>query len=404
MSTVRSDLVAIALLLSFVGALFVRPPVSASGINITESDVEHSFAQHVTFTLEAVSEADISEVYLFFRATHEQETEKKKLALEQPSQEVSLTYTHDARRYPLPPFADITFWWQIQDAAGNQLKTAPEQFKYVDNRFGWEQISSAGITVNWMAGRGDPAFAQTALDIAQASVQDIRAELQAPMPDPLDIFIYDSEQNLEAAMVLTGRDWVGGQARPELGVVVISASPEEGYTSRMKRYLPHEITHLLIYELVTPEGYKHVPEWLDEGLATANERMPTPEYTVLLEEARRGGDLLSLEELCVPFPPDSRTAALSYAQSASVVAFIRKQHGAEGIRKLLSAYANGASCTSGVREALGVSLSRLESEWRMSLQPESGWRAALNQMGVWVGVWLLTLLVAVPMIGGFRRR
>jgi hypothetical protein len=28
----------------------------------------------------------------------------------------------------------------------------------------------------------------------------------------------------------------------------------------------------------------------------------------------------------------------------------------------------------------------------------------VKQIGIWVGLWLLSLLVAVPMIGGLRRR
>lgn len=404
MRRLRTDLAVIALLTAFVTALLAPAPSWASSIEVTRSGVEHSFAQHVTFTLEATSDAKISQVYLFFRATHDEKTEQTRIAIEEPSREITVTHVHDVRRHPLPPFADITFWWQIEDGAGNQLKTAPEQFTYIDNRFRWNELEGEGVTIHWVAGQGDPVFAQTALDIAQASVKEIQADLQAPIPDPVDVFIYDSERNLEAAMVLAGRDWMGGQAHPELGVVVIAAPAEQGYSSRMKRYLPHEITHLMVYEMVRPEGYGNVPDWLNEGLATENEMLPTPEYALALEEAHDSGNLLPLEELCVPFSPDPRTAILSYAQSASVVAYIREEHGAEGIRNLLYAYADGASCRSGVEEALGISFNKLENNWRVSLKPQAVWRTLLDQVGVWVGLWLLSLLVAVPMMGRIRRR
>ena len=123
----------------------------------------------------------------------------------------------------------------------------------------------------------------------------------------------------------------------------------------------------------------------------------------MLEEAHTQGQLLSLEDLCAPFPPDPHVALLAYAQSGSVVQFIRDRYGAEGIRALLKAYANGASCTGGVQEALNVSLSGLETAWRASLEPQAPWRALVEQIGVWVGLWLLSLLVTVPMIGGLRR-
>jgi hypothetical protein len=382
----------------------VHVSAQADDVDVTENSVEHSFAQHVTFTLEASCDAEITEIYLFFRALNEEETEKTQLPIERPATTIRVSHTHDVRSYPLPPFADISYWWQIEDATGKQRKIDPESFRYTDNRFSWDRLGPDGIAIHWIEGEGDPAFSQTALDIAQASVKDINAELRAPMVDSFDILIYNSEQNLAAAMALTGRDWVGGQARPELGVVVIAVPPEQGYTSRMKRYLPHEITHLSVYEVVTPEGYRYVPEWLDEGLATANERLPTPEYALALEEARKADQLLPIEDLCVPFSPDPRTALLSYAQSGSMVQFIRQRYGADGIRRLLSAYANGASCTSGVEEALGVTLSQLESDWRISLEPRARWRVWVDQAGVWVGLWLLSMVIALPMIGGIRRR
>jgi hypothetical protein len=132
--------------------------------------------------------------------------------------------------------------------------------------------------------------------------------------------------------------------------------------------------------------------------------LPTTDHTLVLEEARTQGQLLSLANLCVPFPPNPQTAFLAYAQSGSVVKFIRERYGARGIRDLLAAYRNGASCAVGVQEALNVSLSGLETTWQVSLEPKAPWRAVAEQVGVWVSLWLLSLLVVVPMIGGLRRR
>jgi hypothetical protein len=376
---------------------------AAEGITVVESKASHSFAQQVTFTLQATSDVEITKVYLFFRATGEERTESAIVAIE-PGLEISARHVHELRRAPLPPFAMVTFWWRIENSAGTSVTTETQQFHYTDNRFRWEQLSANGLTVHWIEGHGDPIFGQAALDTVQASVEEINAELRAPVPESIHVYIYDTQPNLDAAMVLTGREWVGGQAHPELGVVVVAIPFEAGYTSRMDRYIPHEITHLLVYQAVTPVSYRYVPEWLDEGLATTHERLPTPEYTIAIEEAHAQGQLLPLEDLCVPFSPDSDTAFLAYAQSSSVVQFIRERHGAQEIRALLAAYADGASCGGGVQGALHVSLNGLETAWRASLEPQAPWRALVDQVGVWVGLWLLSLLVAVPMIGRLRRR
>lgn len=383
--------------------LLVPSPVAAAGITVIESQASYSFAQQVTFTLRAASDAPITQVYLFYRATGNERTQSVNVAIEQTGEEIVATHLHDLRIFPLPPFATVTFWWQIEDSAGRRLATDPQQFEYSDNRFRWEQLGNGNLTVHWVAGQGNPVFGQAALDIAQSSVEEINAELRAPLP-AIHIYIYDSQNNLGAAMMLAGREWISGQAHPELGVIAIAVPPEEGYTARMMRDIPHEITHLLVYQVVTPAGYHYVPEWLDEGLATANERTPNPDHAAILETARAAGRLLPLESLCVPFPPDAQTARLAYAESRSVVEFIRRRYGAPEIRALLAAYAEGASCTAGVQKALGISFNRLETEWLASLTPKAPWRAWLEQTGVWVGLWLLGLLLAVPMIGRLRRR
>jgi hypothetical protein len=395
-------LLLIASVVLALGLVRASPAVAADGITVVESKASHSFAQQVVFTLRATSDAEVVQVYLFFRATGDDQADSVGLTVE-PVREISVNYVHDLRLSPLPPFATVTFWWQIDDAAGDRLTTEPQRFEYTDNRFHWEQLSANEVTVHWIEGHGDPAFGQAALDISRASLEEINAELLAPLPESVAIYIYDAQHNLDAAMMLAGREWVGGQAHPELGIVVVASPFEEAYISRMMRYIPHEITHLLVYQAATSTGYRYVPEWLDEGLATANERLPTPEYAVILEEARLKDQLLPLQDLCVPFSPDSQTAYLAYAQSASVVQFIRERYGVEGIRALLAAYANGARCAGGVQEALNISLSGLETAWRASLEPQAPWRAWVGQIGVWVGLWLLSLLVAVPMIGGLRR-
>jgi hypothetical protein len=358
--------------------------IAAEGITVVESKASHSFAQQVTFTLQATSDVEITKVYLFFRATGEERAEAAVVAIE-PGLEISARHVHELRRAPLPPFAMVTFWWRIENTAGTSVTTETQQFHYTDNRFRWEQLSANGLTVHWIEGHGDPIFGQAALDTVQASVEEINAELQAPVPESIYVYVYDTQPNLDGAMVLTGREWVGGQAHPELGVVVVAIPFEAGYTSRMDRYIPHEITHLLVYQAVTPVSYRNVPEWLDEGLATTHERLPTPEYAMTIEEAHAQGQLLPLEDLCVPFSPDSHTTFLAYAQSST-------------------AYADGASCGGGVQGALNVSLNGLETAWRASLEPQAPWRALVDQVGVWVGLWLLSLLVAVPMIGRLRRR
>jgi hypothetical protein len=390
--------------------LLLAPPTAAAaeGIDVVKNEADYDFAQQITFTLVASSDSEIAQVYLFFRAAGDVQAEPVRIDEFEPGHEINVEYVHDLRPSPLPPFASITFWWQLEDNAGNVITLENEHFQYEDNRFLWKLLGTddGSLTVHWIEGHGDPIFGQTALDVATASREEINTELRAPLPPSIDIYIYDTQENLKGAMLLTGREWMSGQAHPDLGVVLVAMSDQEGYKSRMMRDIPHEITHLLVYQAVTQAGYRYVPEWLDEGLATANEQLPLPEHALVLEEARTQGQLIPLEDLCVPFSPDPHTAFLSYAQSGSVLKFIRKQYGAPGVRALLQAYADGDSCTGGVQRALNISFGDLEAAWRDSLGPEAPPQRTnnLGRIGIWVSLWLLSLLVVVPMIGRSRRQ
>lgn len=411
--TIASLVLALSLLLAPAATGTV---IADDAITVIENSASYNFAQQITFTLEATSTVQVTRIYLVFATTSSGQAETQEVPFEQEGDTIRASYLHDLRLSPLSPFDTIVFRWEIEYGGDERYPTDEQQIEYGDNRFAWDQVSDeeTHIAIHWIEGEGDLKFGQTALDITRASLQDINAELRAPLPEAINIYIYDTQDNLNAAMVLSGRDWVGGQAHPDLGVIVVAVPANSLVaTSRMERLIPHEITHLLVYQIVTPEGYRYVPEWLDEGLATANERLPTAEYELMIEEYRQRGQLIPLRALCVPFSPDSQTAYLSYAQSGSVVDYIRERYGAQGIRDLLTAYKNGASCTSGVEEAMGISIDTLDANWQASLAPQSqpqpqpqppSWSAQVQQIGPWVGFGLLGLLLALPMIGRTRRR
>jgi hypothetical protein len=345
-------------------------------------------------------------MHLFFRPENETEARSATLEIE-PGHEIEAQYVHDLGRLPLSPFATVDYWFHIE-YAGSETEPSnipPRSFVYNDNRFLWKDLSGEGVTVHWIAEHGDPVFGQAALDITVASIEEIRAELDTSLPEPIDIYIYDSQDALYGAMALARKGWVVGQAHPDLGAIVVAIPFDSngGYKLRMRRYIPHEVTHLLVYQAATPESYQYIPEWLDEGLATANEQLPTVEHGVQLEAAREQERLIPLKELCVPFPPNPQTAFLAYAQSGSIVSFIRDEYGDSGIRNLLAAYRKGDSCAAGVQNGLGLSMTELETSWQASLEPKGPWRTAVDQAGVWVGLWALVLLAAVPMFGKVRR-
>ncbi len=372
------------------------PPIA-----VTVNTVEYTFGQQATFTLEASADAGIAALYLYLQKPGEERVEVVPVPFE-AGNPVQATFQRDLRLSPLPPFGQVSWWWEVRDQAGHVLTTPPSSFQYADNRFAWHTASNERVRVHSTV--DDPVYLRAALDIAAANLEAIEEALQSPPLEQVDVYLYPSQADLRAALEMGGREWVGGQARPELGVVLVAVPHDDESTARMERDIPHEITHLVIYRLAGPRGYPFVPAWLNEGLATVNQAWPDPDLDVLLEQALTAGQLIPLTDLCAPFPSDPQVARLSYAESASLVRTVRDRYGSSGIRALLAAYADGADCEGGIIQALGRTPQQLETAWRADLLGLTGWTTWLSDHWPWLALWGLSLLLAIPMVGVRRPR
>jgi hypothetical protein len=392
----------------FIVALIVAPtiviyPAQAQAPIVAEVPAaDYSFGQHITFHLRASAPAAITEVNLLFEVQGQPGTTIVPVPFESAS-EIHIDYAHSLVGRNVPPFATITYWWELRAENGAQQLTAKELLYYADNRYEWQSRRDEQKGITWEAFwvQGDVVFAQTALNVAIAALDDIFRDLKAPVPGFVRIFIYPSEQDLQGALNLSGYDWAGGQARPELGVILVGVPDGPWALGEMERLIPHELTHLLVYQ-ATGRTSGRVPTWLDEGLALLNERRPDPNRQALVEQAVSQDRLFPLEALCAPFPADENAARLAYAQSASVVNYLREEYGSQVIRDLLAAYADDVSCEAGVSRVLHKSLDGLDSAWRARLTRQGQIVTALSDSAPWLALWLLTILLALPLVGAWR--
>jgi len=369
-------------------ATFQETPIA-----VEEATVTWTFGQQAVFSIQATSSADITALYLYIQSAGNDRVEVTSVPVD-PSPSVQATFTRDLRLFPFPPFGTVNWWWEVRDAAGHQLTTPPATFRYEDNRLNWFRRTAGPATVYSTV--DDPQYMQAALDIAAVSLERISRSLNAPVPEKVDIYLYPSLADLQAALRMAGRAWMGGQARPELGVILVAVPYDGGYMAQMEQEIPHELAHLLVYRLAGPEGYRYIPAWLNEGLATANETRPDPNLDSLLERARNEGRLIPLRNLCPPFSTDPAEALLSYAESGSLVRYIRQQYGDSGIRALLQAYADGADCDGGVQRALHITLDQLERAWRADLSGMGKWMVWIADNASGLALWGMSVLLALP--------
>lgn len=328
-------------------------------ITITRSEASYTFQKEAHFALDAQSSADINRATLHFRLASQPATTVTEKTVE-PARSVTVKHSWSLLDVDLPSGTIITYWWTVQDSAGNSAESERRTLLYEDTRFTWKRLARADVTLSWY--RGDDTLGRDLLDAAVTAYQRLASQF-AVERKPAYIYIFGSYDDLRSSIGESAQEWTGGRAYPELNVVLIGVPP--GQLSYGKRAVPHEFSHLIIHR-VTDNPFGSLPRWLDEGLAMWAEGELEAEYRLALSQAVRTNKLLSLRSLASNFPADSRQATLAYAQSYSVVVFIQDAFGREKIGELLAVFKEGSTDDSALQRVLGVTVEELDRRWRAS--------------------------------------
>jgi hypothetical protein len=328
------------------------------GIDVASQTVDYTFADKIVFTLELDSDLEVDSVNLVIQSAGF------------PSFVGATTITgpgkahfvYDLAQRPLPAFSFVTYLYHVNLKNGDTYETPSYSFTYLDNRYNWQELIQEPFRIFWY--EGEITLAQEVLDVAIRAQDQVLDLLEQPAGDqPITIFIYSSEQELQSTLTSLGQFWVGGHTDPALGSVVVALPPAVDQPLEIQRLIPHEITHILLYRFMGAE-FSYLPAWLNEGLASQMEFYTLPEFDLILEKAYNERGLIPIAHICAAFPTDSDLARLSYAEANSFVGYIQQEFGVTGLQALILAYDQGVSCERGVETALGVSLADLDKEWK----------------------------------------
>lgn len=134
--------------------------------------------------------------------------------------------------------------------------------------------------------------------------------------------------------------------------------------------LPHEIAHLVLYELTGEHG--NVPRWLHEGFALAQEDEEREALKRAVTEAAAHGKLLPLKMLTIVDPKQQTQggANIYYGQSQAFVQYLMDTYGASRFRDFILHLANGKSFEEAIERAYAgvvAGLSELEMKFFESM-------------------------------------
>ena len=339
-----------------------------SGISVLDSAVEIDFPNTLIFKLEAGSRADIVDARLHYKVDkmNYAQVTSEGWADFAPATRVRTSWSWDMRRSSLPPGAGIRYWWTVVDATGNRLEDMPRELCFDDGRYEWRSLTESDTTLYWY--EGSDSFAAELMGVCEQGLARLAQDIGTYPERPVKIYIYASAGDLQAAMIFP-REWTGGVAFTEFGIIAIGISP--GHLDWGKRALVHELTHLVVHQ-ATFSPYGGLPTWLDEGLAMHNEGELAPSLEARLENAVAEENLISVRSLCSPFSAEPEKAYLSYAESYSLVEYLLRNYGQGEMLDLLTLIKQGNTYDQALTEVYGFDIDGLDTRWRGTLEVAAG--------------------------------
>ena len=367
---IKKALIALALLM----VLLVPARVSAaSDIKLAGSSTNIDFPTLLTFNVKAESSSPITRIRLRYQVdkmTYAPSFAEVWMDFP-PGKDVSSSWGWDMRKGGLPPGANVTYWWIIEDASGNSITTPRESVQFNDTRYKWQHVTQDMITIYWY--QGGQSFADQLMQAAVAAKARLEADTGVVLDKPVSIFIYSTYQDLRGSMVAP-EEWTGGVAYAGFNIISIGISTDN--LDWGKGAVAHELGHLITHQVTTSPYAGDLPPWLDEGLAMHAEAIQSDSDKAELKKAISDGSIATLRSLSSPFSADPKEAFYDYAESQSVIEYLTSNFSKNKINDLLKQINNGYSVDEALQKVYGFDLDGLDKAWMdwlmAQLQKQSG--------------------------------
>jgi hypothetical protein len=385
------------LLLAFVFTPMLGLTQSAAadtGFAIEDVEFQYQFADKLQISA-SIQEADQLQQLTLLVEPEQQELRQFQVS---PGQQANVTI--DLTSNSIAPFCRVYFWFKAELKDGTIVTSPSYWFDYFDNRFDWMSDTSNLFQIYWS--NGDASYGQVLQQVARSGLERATQLLPVVPNIPIEIYVYPDETTLQSVLNLAAQPWVNGHTYLETNRILIAESSPIEDTTDIERTIPHELMHLLQFQL-TGQNYAKAPAWLLEGLAVQSELYANPEHKRGLEDALQAGTLQPLANLCAGVSQETNQSYIDYAHSSTVVNYLQKQYGSEVFITLLQNAAAGMECEANIVSVLGISSQQLEKDWENSQLVNSG--ATLpRQTSNLLWVLLPTLLVLAGVIVLLMRR
>lgn len=226
---------------------------------------------------------------------------------------------------------------------GSDFQTRLDEWKQEQQlQDGFGKASGAHFRVLF-EGRNDDALARRAVDILEAAYRNVGNTLSTYPTQTISVLLYTEQQFHD---ITRAPAWSGGSYDGQIRIPTKGALANPG---QLERILIHEYVHALVAQL----GGRRVPQWVNEGLATALEPGGLDRSRGVLSRAASRPSLKDLHGGFGGFTGDS--VGIAYATSAVAVnRMMYLRGGASGVVILLRDLGQGVPFETAFHRRMGL--------------------------------------------------
>ncbi|HUP83466.1 MAG TPA: peptidase MA family metallohydrolase [Candidatus Limnocylindria bacterium] len=260
------------------------------------------------------------------------------------------------------PNTHFEFQFRVRATDGTLTVGPLGQGVVEDARFNWRILEQGLVRVHWYA--GDDAFARGAADYANQAIDRASELLGATLPATVDLFVYDTQQELLDA-VSPNRESIAGEAHREIQTMFAWLPHDQDIDGFNGEVVRHELTHL-VFDEATHNPYHDPPTWLNEGTAVYLSVGYSDYYRSFVDGAVATDSLIPLDGLTGIFPPGD-DFYLAYGEAVSAVDFFVSTYTEQKLWDLLRSYQQGMTDDAAFTAAIGRDAAAFNAAWFESL-------------------------------------
>lgn len=331
-------------------------------ITLVEDTQKNNWPNDVVFSVKVKAPAEITRARLDYTFVDGGSGSYVNAKLESGQPSIDFTVKAAGSTY-IPPGAQFTYRYTIEDSAGNVLKTEPKKFVYLDTRFKWQSLVQGQIILYYHDTSEDRV--QPLMKAGLETIQNVGEKAGVQFKDTLVLVSYNTQREMEPALQAGSQDKgrgavVAGQHFSGFSLVLNSGQGNDAILTGR-----HEITHA-ITNSATRQTLAELPFWLNEGLSVYFQGDGGLEYKSFFDNAKARGTLLSLKYLNGQ-PGKADELLLGYGEGYQVVKYMVETYGPQKMAALLAEFNSGSNVDAAMTKIYGKDRDGLEADWRKAI-------------------------------------